>query len=67
MSSLPKGESDVHKVGWTLANRVVERRNMINNNLRGRAYIEFVRGIWFRGSFWVWGFLAHFVLVLSFS
>jgi hypothetical protein len=33
-----------HKVGRTLANRVVERRNMINNYLRGRACIESVRG-----------------------
>jgi hypothetical protein len=34
----------VHKVGRTLTNRVVERRNMINNYLRGRACIESVRG-----------------------
>jgi hypothetical protein len=32
------------------ANQVVERRNMINDYLRGRAYIESVRGIDFRGS-----------------
>jgi hypothetical protein len=29
MSSLPKGGEIVDKVGRTLANRVVERRNMI--------------------------------------
>jgi hypothetical protein len=40
----------VHKVGWTLANRVVERRNMINDYLRGRACIESVRGSFFQGE-----------------
>jgi hypothetical protein len=34
----------VHKVGKTLANWVVEKRNMINTYLRRRAYIESVRG-----------------------
>jgi hypothetical protein len=33
-----------HKVGRTLANRVDERRNMINDYLKGRACIESVRG-----------------------
>jgi hypothetical protein len=33
-----------HKVGRTLANRVDERRNMVNDYLRGRACIESVRG-----------------------
>jgi hypothetical protein len=33
-----------HKVGRTLANRVNERRNMINDYLRGRACVESVRG-----------------------
>jgi hypothetical protein len=33
-----------HKVGKTLANWVVKRRNMINDYLRGRACIESVRG-----------------------
>jgi hypothetical protein len=32
------------------ANRVVERRNMINDYLRGRACIESVRRVDFRGS-----------------
>jgi hypothetical protein len=32
------------KVGRTLANQVVERKNMINDYLRGRACIESVRG-----------------------
>jgi hypothetical protein len=35
----------VHKVDRTLANRVNERRNMINDYLRGRACIESVRGV----------------------
>jgi hypothetical protein len=33
----------VHKVGRTLANRVDERRNMVNDYLRGRACTESVR------------------------
>jgi hypothetical protein len=33
-----------HKVGRTLANQVVERRNMINDYLRGRDCIETIRG-----------------------
>jgi hypothetical protein len=41
---ITKGEEYEHKVGRTLANRVVERRNMINDYLRGRACIESVRG-----------------------
>jgi hypothetical protein len=32
------------------ANRVVERRNMINDYLRGRACIESVRGVDFKGG-----------------
>jgi hypothetical protein len=39
-----KGEEYEHKVGKTLANRVDERRNMINNYLSGRVCIESVRG-----------------------
>jgi hypothetical protein len=41
---IAKGGDYVHKVGRTLANRVVERRNMINDYIRGRACIEGVRG-----------------------
>jgi hypothetical protein len=33
-----------HKVGKTLANRVDERRNTINDYLRGRTCIESVMG-----------------------
>jgi hypothetical protein len=32
------------------ANWVVERRNMINDYLRGRACIESVRGSWIQGE-----------------
>jgi hypothetical protein len=67
MSSLPKGESNVHKVGCTLANRVVERISIIKDHLRGRDWIEFVRGSLIQGEFLSLSFLAHFVLVLSFS
>jgi hypothetical protein len=44
MSSLPKGESKGTKLVELFVNQVVERRNMINNYLRGRACIESVRG-----------------------
>jgi hypothetical protein len=43
MSSLPNGESMGTKLVEFFANRVVERRNMINDYLRGRACIEKVR------------------------
>jgi hypothetical protein len=41
---IAKGGEYGHKVGRTLANRVDERRNMINDYLRRRACIEMVRG-----------------------
>jgi hypothetical protein len=41
---IAKGGEYGHKVGRTLANRVDESRNMINDYLRGRACIESVRG-----------------------
>jgi hypothetical protein len=40
----------VHKVGWTFANRVVERRNIINDYLKGISCIESVRGTLFQGE-----------------
>jgi hypothetical protein len=43
MNSLPNEESMGTKFVELFANRVVERRNMINVYLRGRAYIESVR------------------------
>jgi hypothetical protein len=48
MSSLQKGESKGTKLVKLFANRVVERRNMINDYLRGGACIESVRGVDFR-------------------
>jgi hypothetical protein len=39
-----KGGEHGHKIGRTLANQVDERRNMINDYLRGRACIKRVRG-----------------------
>jgi hypothetical protein len=45
MSSLPKGERMGTKLVELLANLVVERRNMINDYLRGRDWIESVRGV----------------------
>jgi hypothetical protein len=44
MSSLPKGESIGTKLVELFANKVDERRNMINGYLRGRVCIEGVRG-----------------------
>jgi hypothetical protein len=41
---IAKGGEYEHKVDRTLGNQVVERRNMINDYLRGRACIESVRG-----------------------
>jgi hypothetical protein len=41
---IAKGGEYVHKVGRTLANRVDERRNMINDYLTRRACIERVGG-----------------------
>jgi hypothetical protein len=41
---IAKGGEYGHKVGRTLTNRVVERRNMINDYQRGGACIESVRG-----------------------
>jgi hypothetical protein len=57
-----KGGEYGHKVDRTLANRVVERRNIINDYLRGRDCIESVSGSWFQGECWFWAF----VLILSF-
>jgi hypothetical protein len=51
-----------HKVDWTLANQVVERRNMINVYLRGRACIQSVRG-----SFEFFNFEPFFALFLGLS
>jgi hypothetical protein len=45
------------------ANRMVKRRNIINDYRRGRAYIERVGGSWFQGGVWI----LSFCLVLSLS
>jgi hypothetical protein len=45
-----KGGEYGHKVDRTIANRVVERRNMTNDYLRERACIESVMGSWFQGE-----------------
>jgi hypothetical protein len=50
MSSLPKGKKYGHKVSRTLANRVDERRNMINDYLRGELALRVLGGVNFRGS-----------------
>jgi hypothetical protein len=66
MSSLPKRESMGTNLVELFANRVVERRNMINDNPRGRACIESVRGVDFRGV-WILSFCLDFELFLLFS
>jgi hypothetical protein len=48
------------------ANRVVERRNMINDYLRGRACIESVRGELFSGGVLILSFCVDFELFLLF-
>jgi hypothetical protein len=64
-----KGGEYEYKDGRTLANRVDERRNMINNYLRGRCCIESVRGCWFQGGcrFWAFAWVRAFLALLSFS
>jgi hypothetical protein len=65
MSSLPKVESMGTKLVELFANRVVERRNMINDYLRGRACIERVRGL-ILGGVLILSFCAVFELFLLF-
>jgi hypothetical protein len=63
-----KGGEYGHKVVELFANRVVERRNMINNYLRGRACIEIVRGsIDFEHLCWFWVFLALLSFCVDFK
>jgi hypothetical protein len=50
MSSLPKGGSMGTKLIEFFANRVVERRNMINDYLRGEIALRVLGGVDFRGS-----------------
>jgi hypothetical protein len=67
MSSLPKGESMGIKLVELFANRVVERRNMINDYLRGRACIESVRGSLISRGVWILSFCFDFELFFLFS
>jgi hypothetical protein len=50
MSSLPKGESIGTKLVGLFANWVVERRNMINDYLRGELALRGLVGVDFTGS-----------------
>jgi hypothetical protein len=50
MSSLPKGESIGTKLIGLFANWVVERRNMINDYLRGELALRGLVGVDFTGS-----------------
>jgi hypothetical protein len=50
MSSLPKGESMGTKLVELFANHVVERRNIINDYLRGELALRVLREVNFRGS-----------------
>jgi hypothetical protein len=47
---IAKGEEYVHKVSRTLANRVDERRNMINDYLGGELALRGLWGVDFKGS-----------------
>jgi hypothetical protein len=61
---IAKGEEYGYKVGRTLANQVVERRNMINYYLRGRSCIESVRGSLIQGEFFILSFSWLFFAIL---
>jgi hypothetical protein len=50
MSSLSKGESMSTKLVELFANRVVKRRNMINDYLRGELALRVLGGVDFRGG-----------------
>jgi hypothetical protein len=50
MSSLPKGESMGTKLVELFTNRVVERRNMINDYLRGELALRVLGGVDFGES-----------------
>jgi hypothetical protein len=63
MSSLPKGESMGTKLVELFANQVVERRNMINDYLRGRACIERFRRELISGGVLILSFFADFELL----
>jgi hypothetical protein len=50
MSSIPKGESIGTNLVGLFVNRVDERRNMINDYLRGELVLRVLGGVDFRGS-----------------
>jgi hypothetical protein len=50
MSLLPNGKSMDTKLVKLFANRVDERRNMINDYLRGELTLRLLGGVDFRGS-----------------
>jgi hypothetical protein len=63
---IAKGGEIVHKVGWTLANRVVERRNMIMSIKGGELTLR-VLGELFQWEFWAFlGYSFQFCLVYHF-
>jgi hypothetical protein len=66
---IAKGEEIVYKVGWALANRVVERKKHDKWLSKGRACIKSVRESWFQGvlSFLILSFSWLFSLVCRFS
>jgi hypothetical protein len=51
---IAKGEEIVHKVGWALANLVVERKNMINGYLRRELALRVLGGVDFKGCWVFW-------------
>jgi hypothetical protein len=65
MSSLPKEESMSTKLVEHFANRVVQRRNMINDYLRGKLALRVLGGIDFRGVL-ILSFCVDFELFLFF-
>jgi hypothetical protein len=67
MSLLPKGERLRTKLVELFANRVVERRNMINVYLRGRACTESIRGSLILGEFLILSFSFSFLWSHRFS
>jgi hypothetical protein len=66
MSLLPNGESMGTKLLQLFANRVVERTNMINDYLRGRACIERVMRELISEGVLILSFCAVFELFLLF-
>jgi hypothetical protein len=62
---IANGREYVHKVGKTITNHMVERRNMINIYLRGRACIESVRESFDSGGVFEFVSLSFFLLFSS--